>query len=166
MKIVFGVLLCIPLLIITSYRVVKDIQFERNVEGYLKRAADSNTVDLAKTELGKVVKYIEENDMTKGFTSIIYTTPDEDVKFWYDNLKSSLKELETLSPTATPLERSNMLIKLRETLLDSGDKTVKVTVPTGISIYPNNTLLCFIYTICFIIFVIGAVLIGIGWDDF
>ena len=35
------------------------------------------------------------------------------------------------------MERTNVLIKLRETLLDS-DKKSNVTVPEGLAYYPNN----------------------------
>ena len=42
------------------------IQFKQSCKGYLKRAADSNTVELAKQELGKAVDYIEANNLTEG----------------------------------------------------------------------------------------------------
>ncbi len=54
------------------------------------------------------------------------------------NLKASVEELKTLNSTSA-LEKTNVLMKLRETLLDSGEKT-KVTVPPGLVVYPNNTL--------------------------
>lgn len=44
-----------------------------------------------------------------------------------------------MAPNATQLERSNLLMKLRETLLDQGENgKIVVTFPEGISIYPNN----------------------------
>lgn len=113
--------------------------FDRGCEGYLKRAADANTVALAEQNLAIAVKYAEDNGMTSGYTSIIYRTPDEDVGFWYSNLKASLEELRSITPEATQLERTNILMKLRETLLDEGNE-VKVTVPNGISIFPDNTM--------------------------
>lgn len=119
-----------------SYRVVLKIQFKQNVTGYLKRAADANTIDLAEQELNKAISYLEAHNLTSGYTSILYRTPDEDLEFWYNNLKASQNELQTLNSTSA-LERTNVLLKLRETLLDEGEKT-KVTVPSGISVYPNN----------------------------
>ena len=95
-------------------RVVKsEITFERKCKGYLKRAADANTVKLAKEELSKAINYIEAKGYTQGYTSLLWTTPDEDLGFWYANLKSSLDELNTLPGDATSLEKSNMLMKLR-----------------------------------------------------
>jgi hypothetical protein len=140
MKIFYAILLLLPLLIWSTLRIVNGISFNRNCEGYLKRASDANTVAQAKIELGRAIKYMEENGLTYGYTSVFYTTPDEDVEFWYNNIKSARTELEKVTDGTTPLERTNMLMKLRETLLDSGEKESSVTVPEGISIYPNNVM--------------------------
>lgn len=123
-------------------RVVCNISFNQNCSGYLKRAADANTVDLAKESLKIAIDYMEEEDLTEGYTSVIYKTPSEDVGFWYKNISSAYQELDNLSADASPLEKSNMLIKLRETLLDQGGKEegTVVTVPKGISVYPHNTV--------------------------
>ena len=141
-----------------SAAIVRGIQFDRGAEGYLKRAADANTVELAETQLGIAVDYIEKKDLTKGYTSVIYRTPDEDVGFWYTNLKISLEELQALDSASTVLERSNMLMKLRETLIDDSGSGVRITTPAGISLFPMNT--------GFAIWgLIGTtlLLVGIGW---
>lgn len=133
---IFG---CISFLTWVGFRSYNKIQFDRHCSGYLKRAADANTIELAKKQLTVVVKYCEAHELTSGFTSIIYTTPDEDVEFWYNNLKSSLTELDSVSANATQLEKSNVLMKLRETLLDNDDKgKTKITYPAGVYIYPYN----------------------------
>ena len=120
-----------------SYGVVyKEIRQYQDCTGYLGRAADANTVELAKTELDTAIAYIERNELTEGYTSILFKTPDEDLGFWYRNLKSSRAELNDLAEDAAPLERSNMLLKLRETLLDEDGKS---TYPTGLARYPHNT---------------------------
>lgn len=118
-------------------RIVNNVVFDRNCEGYLKRAADANTIELAEKNLAVAVKYLEDNEFTSGYTSILWRTPDEDIGFWYQNLKSSLDELHAIRPDATRLERTNVLMKLRETLLDEG-KNIHVTAPRGISVYPGN----------------------------
>jgi len=119
-------------------RTILSIQFDRNCTGYLKRAADANTVELAKAQLAIAIQYARAHGDTAGFTSVLYRTPDEDVGFWFSNLTASLQELESLKLDASPLERSNMLMKLRETLLDQGTKSVGVTTPDGISVFPHN----------------------------
>ncbi|MFK8039592.1 MAG: hypothetical protein AB8B74_14975 [Crocinitomicaceae bacterium] len=129
-------------------RIYKGIKFKQNVSGYLKRAADANTIELANEELTKVIDYLEANDITTGYTSILYKTPDEDIDFWYKNLKASQNELQNLK-SESALERTNVLIKLRETLLDSGKKT-KVTVPKGLAVFPNNKIWAFLMLIALI----------------
>ena len=119
--------------------VVKMIQFDQNCGGYLKRAGDANTIETAREQLAIAVNYIERNNLTNGYTSVVYNTPDEDLGFWYKNLFQALSELEDMKADAAPLERSNMLMKLRETLLDSGSDGDEVTIPGGISRFPHNT---------------------------
>lgn len=148
---VVGLLLVLVGGSVFGYRKITEIQFDRNCQGYLKRAADSNTIELAQTELGKAVKYLEDNNLTEGFTSVVYNTPDEDVGFWYTNLKSALTELQTISKDASDLEKSNMLLKLRESLMDNS----KITVPQGMAFFPHN----FGWVI---LQVIGGLILGAG----
>ena len=164
MKIFFGIILCVPLLLFGGTRIVKNVSFDRNVEGHMKRAADANTAELARQEMAVVVKYLEDKGLVTGYTSVIYTTPDEDVEFWYQNLKSSLEELYRININTPQLEKSNVLMKLRETLLDSGEKSVEVTVPPGISVYPHNTAYLLWGMLSLVLAIIGIVLI-IAWTE-
>lgn len=138
MKNSIGIVLILISILIFGMRISKGIELKQNVTGYLKRAADANTIALAEEELSKAIGYLESNDLTSGYTSILWKTPDEDIEFWYKNLKASQVELQNLN-SESALERTNVLIKLRETLVDQGQKT-KVTVPQGLSVYPNNKL--------------------------
>lgn len=138
MKYVIGLVLILFSFTIFGLRISKGIVFKQNVSGYLKRAADANTIDLANVELTKVIDYLEANELTSGYTSVMWQTPDEDISFWYQNLKASQEELTNLNSDSA-LERTNVLMKLRETLLDTGEKT-KVTIPKGLAVYPNNLL--------------------------
>ena len=142
MKNLISIICIISALVICGLRISKGIVFKQNVSGYLKRAADANTIELANEELTKALNYLEANNLTTGYTSMIYKTPDEDIDFWYRNLKASQNELQNLKSDSA-LEKTNVLIKLRETLLDSGEKS-RVTVPDGISVYPNNKLWTFL----------------------
>lgn len=142
-----------------GFRIVTSIQFDRNCGGYLKRAADANTVEIAKNELRYAISYAEKEQLTSGYTSVIWKTPNEDIGFWYNNLKASLGELEIINPAATQLEKVNVLMKLRETLLDSGEKSVIVTYPSGISVFPNNTAVAIIGVLSGIFTLMGIVLL-------
>lgn len=139
-------------------RLVSYIQFDRNCEGHLKRAADANTVELAAKEVEIAVEYLKSHDMTTGYTSVVYTTPDEDIGFWYTNLTASLDELKKIKADAPQLEKTNVLMKLRETLLDQGEKT-HVTCPDGISVYPTNTFWAFFAVIA----TLGLLAFGIAF---
>jgi|SRR3989338_9631481 len=118
-------------------RIVNGIQFEQEIGGYLKRAADANTIPLAADNLQTALSGIQKRGLTKGYTSLLWRTPDEDVGFWHINLTSAIYELNSIQKNATQLEKTNVLMKLRETLLDEGENT-HVTVPKGASIYPKN----------------------------
>jgi hypothetical protein len=126
------------------FRIYANITIKQELTGHLKRAADANSIELASNELKTALEYIEKNNLTNGYTSIIYKTPDEDLGFWYSNLKASRLELEK-TKNSTSLEKTNVLLKLRETLLDQGEKGSRITYPKGISIFPNNKLIAILF---------------------
>lgn len=138
---IFGIFLILLSFGVFIPVIVKSVRLEQNCTGYLKRAADANTIEMAKKELKIAIDYIEANNLTNGYTSVLYRTPDDDLGFWYSNIKASYDGLCAIDQsTATELETSNMLMKLRETLLDDGEDGAKLTVPDGTSRYPNNRL--------------------------
>lgn len=123
-----------------SVRAVKAIQFTQGCGGHIKRAANAGTVGLAENELSRAAAYAEKKGLTNGFTSVLYRTPSDDVGFWYANIAASLAELRKVKEDTPQLERSNLLIKLRETLTDSGKESQRVVAPGGISIHRSNAL--------------------------
>ena len=131
---VISTLACLSWVVV---RIVKATDFDFGCKSYLKRAADANTIEVAKPELDKAIEYLEEHDLTSGIVSIFLKNPANDVGYFYQNLKASQAELAKADSNMSQLEESNVLMKLRETLLDDGEST-SVTCPAGISIYPNN----------------------------
>ena len=91
-----------------TIRIVKAVGFNINCEAYIKRAADANTIDLAKGELAKAIDYAEQNNLTEGTVSIFLKNPANDISFWYQNMKSAYEELNNLSEEATSLEKTNV----------------------------------------------------------
>ena len=140
MRIFIASVLTILAFSIFAITIKKSISLKQNCTGYLKRAADANTVKTAKEELHRAILYLEKNGLTHGYTSVLYKTPDEDVTFWYQNLKAAELELSHVDSTASSLEKTNLLMKLRETLMDAGEKKDKVTVPEGLSRFPDNAM--------------------------
>lgn len=165
MKASNGILCILAAIGILVVVIVKNVQFNQNCGGYLKRAADANSVELAKQELQKALKYMEDNELTSGYTSVLWRTPDEDIAFWYNNIKTSYEELCALPETASGLEKSNMLMKLRETLTDEGEKGTTLTKPDGISRYPHNTFWALANTIQVILWIVGLFILYAWLDE-
>jgi len=164
-KMLVGIILCIPILMWGGIRIYKSINYSIECGGHLKRAADANTVELAKTEMLTALTFIKSRNMTNGYTSVIFNTPNEDVGFWYQNLSSSLQELNEVAPRSTQLEKSNILMKLRETLLDDGKNGQHVTQPQGISVFPNNVAFMIFGLVFFVLMVLGVALIIVAIEQ-
>ena len=137
LAILFTLLFCVW----ATVRIVKYVQFSLDCQAYLKRAADANTVELAKGELAKALDYAERNGMTDGIVSVFLKNPANDIGFWYGNMKAGYDEMDNLPDDASSLEKTNVLMKLRESLTDRDTSGgTKVVVPMGIEIHPNNAL--------------------------
>ena len=149
-KIRISLLLLLSLSILAT-RTIKSIQLYQNCTGYLKRAAYASTVETAKDELQKSIQYLEDNELTSGYTSIIWRTPNDDIGFWYKNLKSTESELSKVDSTTSSVEKTNLLIKLRETLLDDSKNGNKITTPNGLSRHPYNSLWALLTSISVVI---------------
>lgn len=129
--------------------VVMHIEFKQECSGYLKQAADANSVEIALERINKALNYIEANGLTSGYTSILWKTEEENIGFWYKNIKACKKELEACIYSSA-LEKTNVLMKVRESLTDQGEKGTVLTIPSGISRYPNNTLYALLNTLSII----------------
>lgn len=147
-----------------AVRIIKAVQFNTNCEQYLKRAADANTVETAKEELAKAISYAEENNLTEGVVSIFLHQPKNDIGFWYNNMKEAYAELENLPEDATSLEKTNVLMKLRETLTDEKESGISVTHPDGISIYPNNVMYFWWISLSFIAWCVFWIMVWVTDD--
>lgn len=119
--------------------IVKSVQFNQKCAGYLKQAADANSAELALERLNLALDYIEAHGLTEGYTSVLWKTEDENVGYWYQNLKVCQKELSDCLD-GTQLEKSNVLMKVRESLTDEGQDGTVLTIPDGISRYPHNAM--------------------------
>lgn len=160
--VIVGFLFLAPVTLWICLRVYNDVSFSINCEEHIKRAADANTVDSAKQELTYALKYLEDHKSTEGNTSIFFSSPANDVKFWYENLKSSHEELNKVTTETSQLERTNVLMKLRETLLDHGSQGDSVTKPSGMSVFPHNKTFFYTGAIFTVLAIFGGVVIIIS----
>lgn len=60
---------------------------------------------------------------------MFYQTPADDIGFWYQNLKAAEGVLRGVGEGATQLERTNILLKFRESI---------TSPPEGIYLYPQQ----------------------------
>ncbi len=130
----FAAICCIPFVGILIGGTYLEIDYSRHVSGHLKRAADANTVEIAVKELDIALSEMKQRNLTSGSTHVLWSTPGKDVGFWYENIEASRNELSKVTADTTQLERTNMLMKLRETLLDDQS----VTQPDAICLHPHN----------------------------
>jgi hypothetical protein len=151
MKSFIAAILAVFALAVFGIAIKNSVSLKQNCTGYLERAANASTVETAKEQLQKGIKYLEENNITSGYTSIFYQTPDEDVEYWYHNLKSSESELMKVDSTSSSVEKTNLLMKLRETLLDHDKDGDSLTAPKGLSRHPNNQLWCVLLSVATLI---------------
>lgn len=135
----------IVFLLFLVIRIAASIRFEQQVDGHLAQAADANSIVLAEERLGIAQAKLDSLGICSAneqdcYTSILWRTPDEDVRFWRDNLTAAHEELQVLVAAGgvDNLTESNQLIKLRETLTSDYGGSTAVIVPPGISVYPHN----------------------------
>lgn len=155
--VVFCIIFCIGYVVFVTY---KDYLFNKNCEEWLKLAADANNIPIAKARLDKAVDYLEKNNITTGYTSLWFQTPDTSITEWYTNLKAAQENLSSFPSNATGSDINNTLMKLRETLLDRGDHGDKVTLPPYIQYAPYN-LLFFAISVIFCIILLTILMIFI-----
>ena len=138
--IVFIVIMCLVPFPNYIYSIARSVKFGANCKDYLKLSSDANSVVLAEKHLTTAINYLEENNITSGQAKFFVAYPKNDVSLWYENLKTAQSQLQEMIEIGeyTELEQSNMLMKLRETLLDDGGS---VTLPLAISLNPHGTLL-------------------------
>lgn len=153
MKVFISIIVFILTLISPILTTIKSIQFDQKCGGYLKQAADANSVELAERQLNLAIDYIEQHELTSGYTSVLWNTEDENIEYWYNNLKQCQKELAATKDNST-LENTNVLMKLRESLTDVDQNGTTLTIPYGISRYPNNLLYGILNIISSIIFIL------------
>lgn len=166
MKFVSGVLCIAAAVIILVTVAIRSIEFNRNCGGHLERAASASSVDIAVKELTTAITYLEDNGMTEGYTSVLYTTPGEDVGFFYRNLVSARTELMTLPAGSTQLEKTNTLMKLRETLIyqAGGEAGEKLDMPSGMSRFPHNGTFALLFVLVPVLLIAGVILIGLEFS--
>lgn len=150
------IVLIIAGLIVSSITTVKSEKFDQNCYGYLKQTANANTPELALERLNLAIGYIEAHNLTSGYTSILWETEDENIEFWYRNILACREELQNCM-NSSQLEKTNVLMKVRESLTDSNGEHTIIIIPKGLYKYPHNGLWAIGELASFLSIIIGVI---------
>ena len=120
--------------------ILRKIDLNVTCTGYLDRAANANTVELAAQQLDKAIAEIERRGWTEGSSKVFFDHPQCDIGYWYSNLIAARKELRELPASSSSLEKSNLLMKLRESLTDTEEGSQHLIIPPNINYYPNQVM--------------------------
>ena len=134
--------------------IVRHEQFDNGCAGHLYRASIASSTEVAAAELDTALEWAEAHDLTHGTTAIFYPSPGQDIGFWYQNLRGARDNLRQVSKSASPLERSNVLLKLRESL---------GAMPSEICDYPH-TLAIIVWNFSGLLLALGCLIAGIADD--
>lgn len=145
--------------------------FKNGCSAYLKLAGDAPNIEKADEFLGKALEYIEENELTRGNSAILFKTPDADLRIWYEQLLGAkrttedvLESLRKDPASIDQLTRDNALMKLREVVLDEGSDGTEVTLPANISWYPYHyaiTLMWCLVIALWIVVIVVMIRLGV-----
>ena len=146
------------------YSIVKSVQFSANCADYLELSAEANSIVLAERHLTTAIDYLEKNEITSGQARFIVKYPKNDIGLWYENLKTAQSQLQQMifDGDYNELEQSNMLMKLRETLLDGE----YVVLPLCVSLFPNGTLLLWLNTTLCVVWILGGFMCYWTYEEF
>lgn len=121
----------------------KSISYEKDVESHLEAAANAQTVEIATSELDIAIRNIEARGLTTGQTGILYNNQQNDIGFWYRNVKAARTTISELPTGADALTKSNTLMRMREGLQRHNGDGDSVIQPDNISLYPNQWMAAF-----------------------
>jgi len=138
MKFVLAIVSLVAFLAWAAVRIYAGITFDINIDSYVAQAASSPSPQIAAEKLDAAVAGAVNAGLTKGNTGVFFTYPTNDVGFWYQRLVDSRAVLRGLAPNDTPLEISNTMMRVHESLTTHGKDGQSPISPEGISIAPHN----------------------------
>lgn len=145
-------LIVLSLLTVPIACVYRLLPFEQGCRGHVDNAVKANSTALAVEELTIAISYAENHGLTSGNTSLIWETPDNDIRFWYLNLKALRTSLQQNDDGV----QQNILTKLSTSLKE-------IKYPEDIELYPNRGIW---FVLGFLWVPLIIVLVGIAiWFD-
>ncbi|MBU1199185.1 MAG: hypothetical protein KKE98_00120 [Nanoarchaeota archaeon] len=146
----------------TYESVSKWYKFKKGCSSYLKLAGDAPNIQKADEFLKQALDYMEQKNLTSGNSAYIFPTPQSNLSIWYEQIKGTketVSELIQKGENSTQLEKDNALMKIREVVLDQGEKGTHVTLPPNITWYPKHWVMLFDWIVSILLICIGGYLI-------
>lgn len=141
MRVIFAILMTIVLIMVGVNLIIKNQSWNKEVENWLKLAADAPNIERAEKFLDRAIAGINERGIVGGNSALIFHNPNADVGIWLGQITAAKQLLVNLrEQKVSGLEETNALMKFRETLLDVGEKGTVVTSPPHMSTFPNQML--------------------------
>ena len=122
-------------------------RMETGCTEHLLEASRTISIDTAAIEIDAATKYLEQNHMTSGFTTIFGENPKEDLGAWYQRLRGLSTMLHAASKTDSKAEQNSTLIVAHNALIKSNGY---LNVPDGINAFPHNTILALLLFVSFL----------------
>lgn len=165
-RVVFFLVSLVFVFLITIPQCMLSYDFNKNCGSWLQLTANANTIDVAKSRLDVAIAYLEKHRLTTGNTALWLPTPLTDVEEWYNNLKKTQNELSNLPTKISPLEQSNVLMKVRETLTDTGKDGTVLSMPAGIAAFRSPFYKVYAIATCpiCVIFGLSVIILLAYWD--
>lgn len=107
--------------------------FDKCFVNHVKRGIDSLNLDIAKKELDKAIKYLNDNNLTNGSTSIFSGDSENDLESYYNWIKEVYKYIKYFPSNASKVERLKYFKELEN--IES-----TINIPKGMAMYPYNKL--------------------------
>ena len=142
--------------------IISTIYFRVKCETPLRKAALAETIPEAKVNLDKAIQFVEQNQLTTGYSSLFFKEDEYNITKWYAMLKSAQSEIDILHVKGYDrVEEIDALIVLLIKLTDIPENKQcvflndVVFVPTGIQFVPlyESVWILFLFsiTICTIL---------------
>lgn len=141
-----------PFLLWAGVRVYKSQYFDNHCAHHITRSIQEHKVlEHSINELNIAINYVEQHNLTTGYTSVFDYSADDDIDIFYRGLIEKRNYIQKLKDRDTEL---NSFIEFTEMRGYTGQS---VHIPDGISIYPYNVLYFIFSIVSGILFVIGMI---------
>jgi hypothetical protein len=141
-----------------AFSVWVDFQFSQNFSSHLDRAAHAPSIKVAHQELKQVEDYLVTNNLTTGNSSTFYDVNQNDLAYFYGNVKDSTAQLAELekSGDSTSVNSSNELMRIEGTFKVKGEKGESLRTPESLSHAPNQRIWFWLGLLSFALFIVGC----------